>query len=326
MSDAPLPVARSVLITGASGLIGSKVVALLAADPGSIETIVAMDLHEVSPGRCRAGVDYVTGDIRDPGLADLLAAHDIDTVVHLAAIVTAGKDSTREHEYSVDVLGTRNVVDAALAKGVTQLVYTSSGAAYGYHADNPVPLREDDALRGNPEFAYSDHKRLVEELLERNRREHPELAQLVFRPGTILGETVDNPITAMFDRPVVMGVRGSDAPFVLVWDEDVAGCIVEGIRHRRTGIYNLAGDGAITLRQIARRIGKPYVAVPVPVLRGALRILKALRLSGVGPEQVGFLRYRPVLANDRLKQEFDEAPTASSEECFERYRRHRFAA
>ena len=62
------------------------------------------------------------------------------------------------------------------------------------------------------------------------------------------------------------------------------------------------------------------------MLRGALRILKALRLSGVGPEQVGFLRYRPVLANDRLKQEFGEAPTATSEECFERYRRHRFAA
>ena len=71
----------------------------------------------------------------------------------------------------------------------------------------------------------------------------------MFRPGTILGERVANPITAIFDRPVVVGVRGSDAPFVLVWDEDVAGCIVEGIRERRTGIYNLAGDGAITLRR-----------------------------------------------------------------------------
>jgi UDP-glucose 4-epimerase len=187
-----------------------------------------------------------------------------------------------------------------------------------------VPLVEDDALRGNPEFAYADHKRLVEEMLDRCRRDHPELAQLVFRPGTILGEAVDNPITAIFDRPVVIGVRGSEVPFVLIWDEDVARAIVEGITERRTGTYNLAGDGVITLEEIAHRIGKPYVAVPVPVLRGGLRALKALRLSQAGPEQVNFLRYRPVLSNDRLKTEFGFTPSLTSEECFERFRALRF--
>jgi UDP-glucose 4-epimerase len=216
------------------------------------------------------------------------------------------------------------VLDCALRAGVAHVIYTSSGAAYGYHADNPVPLREDDALRGNPEFAYADHKRLVEEMLARYRRDHPELAQLVFRPGTILGETVANQITAIFDRPVVLGVRGSDVPFVLVWDEDVARCLVEGIRERRTGIYNLTGDGAITLEEIARRLGKPYMAVPVSVLRGTLRILKASRLSRAGPEQVDFLRYRPVLSNERLKTEFGYTPSLTSEECFDRYRHIRF--
>ena len=324
MSAAVLRPARSVLVTGASGLIGSQVLALLAAEPGGIESIVALDVHEAPEERRLAGIEYRTGDIRDPELDELLLAHEVDTVVHLAAIVTPGKDSSREHEYSVDVLGTRNVLDCALRAGVEQFVYTSSGAAYGYHADNPVPLREDDALRGNPEFAYADHKRLVEEMLARYRRDHPELAQLVFRPGTILGETVANPITAIFDRPVVVGVRGSDVPFVLVWDEDVARCLVEGIRERRTGIYNLTGDGAITLEEIARRLGKPYMAVPVSVLRGTLRILKASRLSRAGPEQVDFLRYRPVLSNERLKTEFGYTPSLTSEECFDRYRRLRF--
>ncbi|MDH3753196.1 MAG: SDR family oxidoreductase [Acidimicrobiia bacterium] len=324
MSPVVLPPARSVLITGASGLVGSQVVALLAADPGAVETVVALDLRDVPDERRLAGIDYQLGDIRDPGLETLLRARDIDTVVHLAAIVSLGKDRPREHDYSVDVLGTENVLGCAQRAGVRHLVYTSSGAAYGYHADNPTPLDEDDTLRGNPEFAYSDHKRLVEVMLERHRREHPELGQLVFRPGTILGEHAANPITAIFDRPVVVGVRGTDSPFVLVWDEDVARCVLEGIRERRTGIYNLTGDGVITLREIAGRLHKRYVALPVPVLAGALRVLKALRLSRAGPEHVNFLRYRPVLSNENLERDFDLTPSATSEECFERYRRIRF--
>lgn len=325
MSGAQPPPARSVLVTGASGLIGRQVVALLRRDAPEVQTVVAVDVREVPAEQRIAGVEYRTGDIRDPDLEAMLRDHHVDTVVHLAAIVTPGPDSTRELEYSIDVLGTENVLSCARGAGVHHLVYTSSGAAYGYHADNPTPLREDDPLRGNPEFAYADHKRLVEEMLERHRREHPELAQLVLRPGTILGERVDNPITAIFDRPVVIGVRGSDSPFVMIWDAEVAACIVTGIRDRRTGIYNLAGDGVITLPEIARRLGKRYIAVPAPLLAGALRILRALRLTRLGPEQVRFLRYRPVLANERLKEDFGFTPTTSAE-CFERYRRHRLGS
>ena len=318
-----VPPARCVLVTGASGLIGSRVVSQLARERGSVETIVAMDLREPPADEKISGVEYRTGDVRDPMLAKELLTHAVDTVVHLAAVVTPGPDSTRELEYSIDVLGTRNVLECSLEAGVRQLVYTSSGAAYGYHADNPRPLRETDALRGNEEFAYSHHKRLVEEMLARAREQHPELSQLIFRPGTILGERVANPITAIFDRPLVLGVRGSDVPFVLIWDEDVAACILKGIRERRSGIYNVAGDGAVTLREIARRLGKPYVAVPASLIAGALRVLRAVGATKLGPEQVNFLRYRPVLANERLVSEFGFTPSSSSEECFERYRRSR---
>jgi UDP-glucose 4-epimerase len=315
---------RTVLVTGAGGLIGRQVIARLAESAPEVETVVAFDLRAVPEESRLDGIEYRRGDIRDASLADLMAEYAVDTVVHLAAVVTPGPDSTRELEHSIDVLGTENVLAAARASGVGHLVYTSSGAAYGYDADNPIPLHEDDALRGNAEFAYADHKRLVEEMLERHRVEHPELAQLVFRPGTILGEHVANPITAMFERPIVLGVRGSDSPFVFVWDTDVAECIVMGIRERRTGIFNLAGDGVVTLAEIARRLDKRHVAVPASVLAGALWLARTLRLGRVGPEQVRFLRFRPVLANDRLKQEFGFTPTSTSEECFERYRRLRF--
>ncbi len=319
-----MPPARSVLITGAGGLIGGRVLERLAADPGEIQRVVALDLRAPSPGRTLTGIEYATADIRDKTIEELLRRHQVDTVVHLAAVVTPGKDSSRELEYSIDVLGTENMLDCSIRAGVRQFVYTSSGAAYGYHADNPALLRETDTLRGNQEFAYSDHKRLVEEMLAAYRHNHPELTQLIFRPGTILGRDVANQITAIFERPLVVGVRGSESPFVFIWDEDVARCIVKGVRERRSGIYNLAGDGSVSLLEIARAVGKPYLPLPVWVLRTILRVLKASGLTTTGPEQVNFLRYRPVLDNARLKSEFGFVPSYSSRECFEYYQALRF--
>jgi UDP-glucose 4-epimerase len=311
--------ARSVLVTGASGAIGRRLVADLAGDPGPIGKIVALDVRPPAPEERHAGVHYVTADIRGHEPSKVIAEHAVDTVVHLAAVVTPGRDSTRELLFAIDVLGTENVLSACLAHGVRKLVVTSSGAAYGYHPDNPERLVETDPLRGNPEFAYSDHKRQVEERLTRVRAEHPELRQLVFRPGTILGEGMSNQITAIFDRPVILGVRGADSPFCFVWDRDVVACLRRGVLCDLVGIYNLAGDGALPLREIARRIGKPYVALPAAVIRAALRVLHPLGLAPYGPEQVDFLRYRPVLANDRLRSEFGYAPELSSAEVFDRY-------
>jgi UDP-glucose 4-epimerase len=252
-------------------------------------------------------------------MSDILRRFFIDTVVHLATIVTPGRKPNREFEYSVDVLGTENVLKACLEAGVKKLIITSSGAAYGYFPDNPEWLDENDALRGNIEFAYSHHKRLVEEMLACFRREHPELKQLVLRPGTVLGATTDNQITALFEKSFIMGLMGAASPFVFIWDQDVVGCILKGIFDDATGIYNLSGDGTLTMKEIAGLLGKPYVALPVSLVRSVLWVLKKLGLTQYGPEQVNFLRYRPVLSNRRLKQEFGYVPKKTTREAFEYY-------
>ena len=222
------PAARRVLVTGADGFVGRSVVKALAQQPG-IEAVFAQDVREVPTDRRVAGVMYQVQDVRAPSLVDSMAAGQIDTVVHLASIVTPGKDSNRAFEYSVDVDGTRNVLNACVHGGVRHVVVSSSGAAYGYHADNPAWLTESDALRGNEVFAYAHHKRLVEEMLAQFRVEQPALLQTVLRIGTILGEQVNNQITALFEKPRLIAIRGSDSPFVFIWDEDVTGAILHAL-------------------------------------------------------------------------------------------------
>jgi UDP-glucose 4-epimerase len=309
---------KAVAITGAAGLVGRKTLEALAADRRGVATILALDVRPVPAAERLEGVTYLEMDVRAADLAATLQAHAIDAVVHLASIVTPNGQG-EDVQYSVDVLGTRNVLDACLAAGVGHLTVTSSGAAYGYHADNAEWLAETAPLRGNEEFAYARHKRLVEEMLAKARAERPELAQLVFRPGTILGRRVRNQITDLFEKRVILGLRGVAAPFVFIWDEDVARCIVAGVHERRAGIFNLAGDGVMTLRDIAAASGKCYFPLPTRLVRGALRLLRRAGLTQYGPEQVEFLRYRPVLKNDALKEAFGYRPRMSSRQAFEAY-------
>jgi UDP-glucose 4-epimerase len=308
---------RSVLITGANGYLGRLLVRALANGQGAGPRIVATDVKLPLPGQRLPGVVYETLDVRGPGAGALMARHGVEAVVHLAAIVTPGKGADRSLLYDVDVRGTENVIEGCLQARARQLIVTSSGAAYGYHADNPVPLDENDPLRGNESFAYSHHKRLVEQLLARHRSEHPELAQLVFRVGTILGRTTRNQITALFERPFVMGLSGTESPFVVIWDEDAVAVMLAGLRHGWRGVYNLAGDGALSLREMAAMMGKPYVVIPSKLVERSLAVLHALGLSGYGPEQVDFLRHRPVLSNRRLKEELGFIPRKTSRQAFE---------
>jgi len=313
-----------VLVTGAAGYLGSQLLAALARTPPS-GGVVAVDVRDFPAERRLPGIDYCTADVRSPELEALFRSKRPRIVVHLASIVTPGKDSNREFEYSVDVLGTENVLKACLAAGVEKIVVTSSGAAYGYHADNPAWIGEDWPVRGNEAFAYAHHKRLVEEMLARWRSRHPELKQVVLRVGTILGATVRNQITDLFEKPNLIAIAGSDSPFVFIWDQDVAGSILHAISTDKGGIYNVAGDGALTIREIAARLGKRRVVLPAWLLSAALAVLKRLRLTQYGPEQIDFLRYRPVLDNRRLKEEFGYVPRKTSSEVFDLWRASRQA-
>ena len=314
---------RRIFVTGGAGYLGSTLLKALAPHlrSGEIDALVTSDVRETPAQLHLPGVEYVMHDVRSSGLAPLLTAHSIESVVHLAAIVTPGAKSNRELEYAVDVLGTQNVLEACVTAGVRQIIVTSSGAAYGYHADNPEWLSEDDPVRGNEAFAYSHHKRLVEEMLSVYRREHPQLRQVVFRVGTILGETTRNQITALFDRPRLIALRGSRSPFVFIWDRDVVGAIEHAIFSGREGIFNVAGDGALSIQEIAARLGKRCLTIPPGLLRAALAVAHPLGLSRYGPEQVDFLRYRPVLDNRRLKEQFGYVPKLTSAEVFEFYRK-----
>lgn len=307
-----------VLITGSEGYIGQALVLKLVNSC----SVVGIDLRRHSAPI--DGYSFVEMDIRAAELAELMEREQITHVVHLASVMQASPDRARD--YDIDVNGTANVLRACTQAGVRHITVTSSGAAYGYHADNPAWLSETDPLRGNESFAYSHHKRLIEELLADYREQHPELQQLVLRPGTVLGRSTNNQITDLFKRKRLLAIKGSPSPFVFIWDQDVIEIIYQGVVGSKAGVYNLAGDGALTMNDIAAALGKPLLVLPAWLLSNALRLGHALGLTQYSAEQLDFLRYRPVLDNSALKNEFGYTPMKTSHEVFDYFIKHNLNA
>jgi UDP-glucose 4-epimerase len=310
---------RRWLITGAAGAIGLQVLKRMLQDDFKHLEVMATDVRPLPSFIKHPRLKFLKMDIRGKEAFELLKAGDFHGVLHLASIVSPGKHSNREFEYSVDVLGTKNILEACKASNVQHFIVTSSGAAYGYHADLPEWISEDEPVRGNEVFAYSWHKKCVEDMLTEYRQSTPTLKQLILRPGTILGDMMKNQITDLFEKPVVIGVKGSDSPFVFIWDQDVAEIIYQGMLKEKTGIFNLAGDGKVTNVELANILRKPLVKIPTVVLKTGLSVLKKFQLTQYGPDQIDFLKYRPVLDNRRLKTDFGFTPRFTSVEVLKRY-------
>ncbi|OIQ44972.1 MAG: epimerase [Roseobacter sp. MedPE-SW] len=300
-----------VLITGAAGDVGSALLRELAQSEDSAYEVVATDIRP--PADLPTGIRFETLDVRGDDPDQVIGRERPDVVIHLASIVAP---TTRDFAHAVDVIGSRNVLTACIAHGVKRLVVTSSGATYGYHADNAIPLVESDPLRGNPEFAYSDHKRQVEEMLAKARAEVPELEQVVLRVGTVLGAGLENQITALFHKPRLLALEGCESPFVFIWTRDLARILQRAITQGPAGIYNVAGDGALGVTDLAGALNKPVLRLPVWLLKLALAVAHPLKLSRYGPNQVRFLQYRPVLDNRALKEQFGYVPDLTSAEVF----------
>lgn len=311
---------QNILITGSGGYIGKLLLKKCHEKLGeNFQKIVALDLHAPIQKDMLDRVEYIQLDIRKhEDVAALLPKYEIDTLIHLAAIIAISGQVSRNMEYEVDVIGTSNLIDSCVKHGVKRFITTSSGAAYGYWPSNvETLLTENMPMKGNYEIPYSYHKWLVEEKLKQVKKDSPQLEQVIFRVGTILGESTSNPITDYLKRNKILCLSGYESAFVAIWDMDLVEILYKAINNGKPGIYNVAGNGSVPTKNIAKMMNKPTMTLPVSLLKLAFSILRPLKLVPYGPESLKFIQYRPVLCNEKLKNEFDYTPQKTTKEVIQ---------
>ena len=156
-----------ILITGAAGMVGRKLIARLAED-GALrgQRITALSLHDIVPPQppALAGVDAAihTGDLSAPGAAAGLVASRPDVIFHLAGIVSGEAEANFDLGYRVNLDGTRALFDAVrLAAFAPRLVFTSSIAVFGAPFPDVIP----DEFHPTPLTSYGTQKQMSEALL-----------------------------------------------------------------------------------------------------------------------------------------------------------------
>ena len=270
--------ALTVTVTGPTGDLGIALVDALERSR-KVKKIVGMARRPFDPAsQGWKKTEYREGDVQDRGsVAD--AVRGADVVVHLAFAILESSDKTR----GINIEGSRNVFEEAVAGGVERICYASSVAAYGFHEENPNWLTEEVPPRGSDAHFYSAQKAEVEGVLGQSLVKSTRTHAWVFRPCIVAGpkaqtlleeipyvrmsQAMPDPVRRLLSgmpvlRPVI---PDPGVPFQLVHEDDVAQAFVAGVQGRgEPGAYNLAGNGKLTMSDLADALG--WYAIPIPEL------------------------------------------------------------
>jgi uncharacterized protein YbjT (DUF2867 family) len=246
------------LLTGATGLVGSALLPRLLAEGAQVRCLVR-DPRRLGAQRVR--VQIALGDLTDPP-SFRNALRGVQTVVHLAASI---RDQPHGSIEELCGIATWRMVEAAERQGVERFVFFSALGASSHHRAR--------LLRA---------KALAEQAVSESA-----LRSIVFAPSIVYAP--GDPWLTLLERMTllpVMPVSGRGrAAFQPIWAEDVAGCVIAALRDEGSpprARYELAGPETLSheeiIRTLLRSVGRrrPLVHVPTPVVSRALRALEAI--------------------------------------------------
>jgi len=257
-----------ILVTGAAGFIGSHVCEHLLRQGHRV-----VGLDDLSGGfrdHLPAGVQFVEGSITDVALVqNLFAEHQFEYVFHLAAYAAEGLSHfIKRFNYTNNLLGSVNLINASVNHNVKCFVFTSSIAVYGR---NQLPMREEAVPQ--PEDPYGIAKYAVE-LDLKEAHEMFGLNHVIFRPHNVYGENQNlgdryRNVIGIFMNQIMQG-----QPMTIFGDgkqtrafsfiDDVAPVIAASIARPQAynEIYNVGADKAYSVAELAQVVAKAMGVAP----------------------------------------------------------------
>jgi nucleoside-diphosphate-sugar epimerase len=320
----------SVLITGATGLVGSHAAELFASEGWRVRALVraTSDRSFLNGLEC----EFRTGDIEDRNSLSG-AAEGCDVVLHAAARL--GSSMSWNESQAANEDGTRNIVEESVRAGVSRFVHVSTVAVYGHpasHSTYPITEEAPVDLAVPPASYYERSKRLAELVVRGVPAEVMRWA--IVRPAVIVGERdrlFTHRLVAAARRKWMLLPDGGRHELPVVYAGNVAlACLLAATRPEAAGeTYNVADDGPLTLRDMlltATSEKRPIRVAGVPgrIFAGAFafgEVLSALipgRGLPVNARNVWFIANDNPFSSDRIQSLPGWKPAVSAEEGWRR--------
>jgi UDP-glucose 4-epimerase len=309
-----------VVVTGASGNVGTSTLAALAEEAKVEEVVgIAERRPQLSLPKVRWAATSVLGGELEKEF------RGADAVIHLAWAIQPSRDERTLR--LVNVEGSRRVFEAAARMEVPAVVYASSVGAY-----SPGP--KDEAVdeswpTGGVETSfYSRHKAQVESILDEFESNHPETRVVRLRPGLIFKGEAASEIRRLFIGPFLPNfmVRPSLIPlapriaglrFQAVHSLDVGEAFRQATVRDARGAFNLAADPVIGPDELAGVLRARQVDLPVGLVRALTDLTWKLRLQPSPPGWLDMALQVPIMDSGRARDELGWKPRTTSLEALE---------
>jgi UDP-glucose 4-epimerase len=308
---------RVVLVTGVCRDLGGRFARRIAED-ATVDRVIGVDV--VPPRHDLGDVRFVRADIRNPVIAKVIAAEDVDTVVHLGVIATPGGAGGRTSMKEINVIGTMQLLAACQkAPGVRRLVVKSSAQVYGSSPKDPAMFSEDMPPRRMPRSGFGKDSVEVEGYVRGFARRRPDVGVTMLRCANLIGPRIETTLTRYFSLPVVPTVLGFDPRLQFCHEEDALAALRHATLAEVDGTFNIAGDGVLLLSQAIRRLGRPSLPVPAMAMGPLGAVVPQVRYAELSSEQAAFLAYGRGLDTSRMRAELGFEPAYTTAEAFDEF-------
>jgi UDP-glucose 4-epimerase len=304
-----------VVVTGASGNVGSALVDRLAREP-SVDSIVGVCRrpHTWDPPK----TEWRLADVGSDDLVPIFRGADV--VVHLAWLFHPMR--TPQVTWNANAEGTRRVLNAVDQADVPAVVVASSVGAYSPR-QSLRPVDESWPTEGVRSAAYSREKATIERLLEAHAEQRPDRRVAWLRPGFTFSERSSTQQRRLFLGPLVPHtlVRPGLLPVLplprdlrpqALHSADVADAYAKAVLRPVHGAFNIAGDDGLGPGELAELMHTRWVPVPPKALRGALAAAFRAHAVPVAPALFDLLMSVPVMTAARAHAELSWQPRHSS--------------
>jgi nucleoside-diphosphate-sugar epimerase len=301
-----------IVVTGATGNVGTSVVRALSGDERVHEIVgLARRLPAWSPPRTRwVSVDVARDDLR-PHLAGA------DAVIHLAWLIQPSRDAAVLERVNVD--GSRRVFEATAAAGVPALVHASS---VGVYSEGPKDRAVDETWRrdGVPTSFYSRHKAAAERALDTVEAVRPNLRVVRLRPGLIFKREAGPEVRRLFAGPLLPTalLKPGRLPLLPLPDRLVLQCVhgedvaeayrLAALSDQARGAYNIAADPVLDPATLARVLGTRRVRIPERPVRVLADLTWRARLQPAPAGWVDMGLAVPVMDTRRARDQLGWVP------------------
>jgi UDP-glucose 4-epimerase len=288
-----------VLVTGVSRELGARFARTLAADTGY--EVIGVDM--LPPRHDLGTVSFVRADIRGPAISRVIAARDVDTVVHMAMVVTARGAGGRSAMKEINVIGTMQLLAACQqARAFRKLVVQSSISVYGASPRDPAKFSEEMSPRVQPRTGFGKDSVEIESYVRGLSRRRPDVVVTTLRLANLMGAGVDTHVTRYLTMPLVPRVLGFDARLQFLHPTDAVAALVRATRSDLPGTFNVAADDVVTLSQALRRLGRPAVGVPHGLAPAVAALVRQARVGDLSSDQVDVLTYGRAMDTTRFRK------------------------